>query len=164
MGDIKTKYGSSSKQAITITLASLATTTGTTGRESTAIDNSTNLFLDALVMVTVRLPNSGTIGGKKMCAVYAYGALEASSPTYPDTATGSDAAITLTSPTQLRLIGVISCPAINATYKSAPMSVAAAFGGALPPKWGIVVLNMTNVALDSSGNAAEYVGILAQAA
>jgi len=162
MGDIKTKYGSSSKAALTITLHSLAATTGTTGRESTAVDNSSNLYLDALVMVTVKLPNSGTIGAKKMCSVYAYGALEAASPTWPDKVTASDAAITLTDPTQLRLIGVVSCPAINDTYKSEPMSVAAAFGGILPPQWGIVVLNQTNVALDSTGNSAEYLGVLAQ--
>jgi hypothetical protein len=42
------------------------------------------------------------------------------------------------------------------------MSVAQAFGGSLPTKWGIVIVNRSNVALDTTGNSAAYQGVLLQ--
>lgn len=160
--DIKAKLGAASGTALTITLDSLATDGA---RQSTVIDNSSNLFLDALVQVTIVTPAAGTIASSKAVYIYAYGALEAASPEYPSDGTaltGSDAAATLTDPTNMKPIGVIVVAALSKTYRSNPMSVAAAFGGILPPKWGIVVLNKTNVTLESTGNGAKYLGVLAQ--
>lgn len=158
MSDIKAKFGSSN-QGITITLASLA---NDAARESTVVDNSTNVFLDALVTLKVKSGASGT-STTGYVAVYAYGTSDGGT-TYGDTATGSDAAITLTSPTNLRLIGMINVVANATTYKSNPMSVASAFGGALPEKWGIVVVNKSGGTLDGTeGNHAKfYQGVLAQ--
>jgi hypothetical protein len=74
--------------------------------------------------------------------VYAYSSVDGTN--YSDNATGSDAAVTLRDPTNLRLIGVIATPDAGAlTYRAAAMSVAQAFGGMVPPKWGIVVRNVT---------------------
>jgi len=44
------------------------------------------------------------------------------------------------------------------------MSVAAAFGGSLPPKWDVIVENKTGAALDSTeaNHVKKYIGILAQ--
>lgn len=144
MASVKLAYGTEA-QTITCTLAGL--TTGSS-RQSTAVDNTTNLFLDALVMLKVTT-GGGTIGSDKAVYVYAYGTVDVATPTYPDAVTGTDGAITLVSPSELRQIGVVFTPAISTAYTGGPWSVAAAFGGVLPEKWGIVVTNSTNTTLDA---------------
>jgi hypothetical protein len=156
MADIKQKFGATT--AFTLTLASLASS-ATAGRESTKIDNTADLYLDALVSLNLAL-TTGTIGNDKAAYVYAYGSLD--NTNFPDTVTGADAGITLNDPTQLRLIGVINLLAQSTTYKGGPFSVAAAFGGVLPPYWGIVVRNYSGIALAASGHAANWRGVLAQ--
>lgn len=148
MADIKTAYGADAA-AITITMASLADSS-TAGRESTAIDNGTNLYLDALVQGYIKTQNSGTISDPKVVLVWAYGTADATGGAYPDAVTGTDAAITMNSPNQLRLLGAINVAAINTTYKGGPWSVAACFGGRLPEKWGIVVQNDCGTALSAT--------------
>ena len=157
MADIKQGFGTST--SITITLNSLASS-ATAGRESTAIDNGTNKFLDALVYVTVNV-GAGTPANDKCAYVYAYGSEDGTN--YTDNATGSDAAITLRDPTNLKLVAVIAMPTASATYKVV-FSIAQAFGGILPRKWGIVVRNYSGIALGASNNAASYTGIYATSA
>lgn len=155
MANIKLEYGTST--AITITLASLAAST-TAGRESTAIDNGTNKFIDALVTVICQLA-TGTPASEQGIYVYAYGSEDGTN--YQDNATGSDAALTFRSPTNMVLLGRIETPAAvtgGQTFKGV-FSVAQGFGGILPRKWGIVVKNSSNLALASSGNSASYTGI-----
>jgi hypothetical protein len=152
--NVKAAFGSSS--AITCTLASIAEGGA---RESTAIDNSTDLYLDALVRVHVKL-QTGSPASEKAIYVYAYGSEDGTN--YTDNATGSDAAITLRVPTNLRLIGTIAAPDSGGlTYKSHPFSVAPAFGGILPRKWGIVVQNKTNIAFSATegDHAKAYSGV-----
>jgi hypothetical protein len=158
--NINSKYGSGG-QAITLSLASLA---NGSARASTVVDNTSNLFLDALVQLKIKSGGSGT-GATGYVNVYAYGSADSAGIAYPEGITGSDAAATLTSPTNLRLIGVINIVANATTYVSEPMSVAAAFGGVLPDHWGIVVQNNSGGALDSTeGNHAKvYQGVYAQA-
>ena len=158
--DIKAKYGTSN-QTITCSLASL---TNNSQRQSTAIDNTTNLFLDALVLVKVKTGSSGTSSSGTI-NIYAYATVDGGT-TYSDVATGTDGGVTLTSPPNVVLIGVINAVANSTTYKSAVMSVAAAFGGVLPDHWGIIIENKSGGTLDSTeGNHAKlYQGVLAQAA
>ncbi len=160
MSDIKTAYGSSG-QAITVTLTSLAAS-ATAGRESTVVDNTSNLFLDVLISGKVKTQNSGAISAPSAAFVYAY-ATNDGGTTYPDTVTGVDAAITLNSPTQLKLLGAIYIAAINTTYKSPQWSLAALFGGRLPAKWGIVVVNNCGTALSATGSdhVFQYQGVYA---
>jgi hypothetical protein len=156
MADLKQAFGSST--TITITLASL----GAAARESANVDNGSNLFLDVMVVVQAKL-QTGTPSGDKAIYVYAYGSEDGTN--YGDNATGSDAAITLRSPTNLRPLGVIACPdAGGLTYKSHPMSLAAAFGGVIPRKWGIVVHNASGVTLSATGgdHACRYTGVYYQ--
>lgn len=159
MADVLTKYGTPG-QALTITLASLADS-ATVGRESTAVNNNTDKFLDALVAVKIKTQNSGTISAPSAVFVYAYGTVDDSE--YPDAVTGADAGITINNPTQLKLLGTIYVAAINTTYKGGPWSVAALFGGKLPAKWGIVVINDCGTALSATGSdhTAEYQGVYA---
>lgn len=148
MASIKRAFGTSG-QSFTQTLASLADS-ATAGRESTVIDNATNLYLDALVSGKIKTQNSGSISAPSCVYVWAYATADGGT-TYSDTATGSDAAITLTAaPNNVRLVGVINVAAINTTYKGGPWSVAAAFGGVLPEKWGIVVQNDCGTALSAT--------------
>lgn len=171
MADIKSKYGTEA-QAISITLGTgLASTEA---RSSAVVDNTTDLFIDALVQVVIKTP-SGTANANATCEVYAYGLVDyTTTPTYPEAVVasdslaridGTDKEVVLTSPTNLVRIGVVSTP-ISATYTytypSNPMSVAAAFGGVLPAKWGIVVVNKTGVAL-ADGGSAQYQGVYLQA-
>ncbi len=151
MASIKTAFGSPS--TFTVTLASLASS-ATAGRESTVIDNTSDLFLDALVMIKVKT-GAGSAANDQAVYVYCYGTVDGGT-TYPDTVTGSDAAITMNNPTQLSLLGAIWTPAASTTYKSQVFSVAKALGGFLPAKWGIVVRNYEGNALDSTeGNHAK---------
>jgi hypothetical protein len=159
MAEIKNKYGTSN-QAITITLNSLA---NDGKRESTAVDNSTNLFFDALVQVKIATNASNDSTGDKSVYIYAYGTADGGT-TYSGNASGTDSSFG-TDPQQLancKLIAVIYAPTKNMTYESDLMSIANAFGGKLPEKWGIVGHNMTGYALNSSGNGAFYQGVLAQ--
>jgi hypothetical protein len=154
--DIKQKYGTNN-QAITCTITSLA---NNGQRQSTALDNTSNLFQDALVFVTVKTNSSGTVATGYV-AVYAYGTVDGGS-NYSDGMTGTDGSATMTQPPNLRLIGIISAVANSVTYKGGPFSVAAAFGGILPDHWGIVVENKTGATLDASVGAAIYQGVLGQ--
>lgn len=155
MADVKIAYGSAD-QTITVTIASLGSGSA---RESTAINNTTPLMLDALVQVMVHTNGSGT-SANGYVSLYVYGSIDGAS-TYSGGATGSDAAITLTSPPNHRLLGTITANANNTSYKSALFSVAAAFGGVLPARWGIIVDNQTGAALNSTGgnHKASYQGV-----
>lgn len=146
-------YGASN-QAITITLASLASGSA---RASLAIDNTTNKFKDAPVFLKIK---TGTIVGVSFINVYAYGTCDGGT-TYTDGATGADAALTLVSPPNLRPLGVINAPASNTTYYAGPFSPWLAFGCSnLPDHWGIVIENKTGGAFDATeaNHAKSYQG------
>ena len=153
----KLSFGTSTAIGCTIdSLANLA------ARQSAAVDNSTNLYLDALVTLTV-VQSGGTPGSDKAINVYAAGSEDGTK--WPgegsgnnDGVNGADGAITLESPTNLRLIGSISAPTASKTYTSQPLSVAQAFAGVLPRKWSIVVENRTGMAF-STGCGLQYSGV-----
>jgi hypothetical protein len=159
MADIKAQYGSGN-QAIAITLNGLA---HDAKRESAAIDNSANCFLDALVQVKIAT-NTGTDStGDKSVYVYAYGTTDGGT-SCSGNASGSDAAFG-TDPQQLancRLIGVVYAPTQNKVYASDLMSIASAFGGFLPQQWGIIVHNRTGQTLKTADCSAVYQGLHAQ--
>src|SRR6266446_1905019 len=156
-GDIKNKYGSNN-QPITCTLASLA---NNAQQSAAAIDNTANVFIDALVQIQIKSGASG-VSATGYVNVYAYGTVDGGT-TYGEGA-GTDTGITLTAPPNVRLVGVLNVVANATTYKSNPMSVAAAFGGVLPDPWGIIVENKTGAALDGTeGNHLKlFQGVYAQ--
>jgi len=149
-----TKALYASSVSITISFNSLG---DGNARESTAIDNSSNLYLDAHVRVSFSV---GTVANEKRCLVYAYGSEDGS--TYPDTVTGSDAAITLETPPVIQLAFVVPTPTSSKVYESDVFSIARLFGGVLPRKWGIVVANRSGAALAGSNNSASYTGVQLQ--
>jgi len=148
MADVKQAFGTST--SITITLNSLASGSA---RESTAIDNTSNLFLDALVRVSIAV---GTTAAPKEIRIYVAGSEDGT--TYEDPATGTDAAITLEDPPVTKIARVIPVPTSSKTYE-ALFTVAQCFGGAMPRKWNIIIDNQSGAALSGSGNSATYSGI-----
>lgn len=154
---IEAKFGTSG-QSITCTITSLA---NAAARSSVAIDNTSNLFLDAIVQVKVKTSSSALVA-PSVVNVYVYGTADGGT-TYGggEANMGTDAAVTLTSPPNIALAAVINCPAISTTYVR-QFSVAAAFGGILPDHWGIVVSNSTGQTLDASVGAAIYQGVQGQ--
>ncbi len=152
MPNVKLEFGTST--AITITLANLASS-ATAGRESTVVDNSANKFLDALVTVILNVI-TGVIVNDKAAYIWVYGSEDGT--IYTDNATGTDAAITPEDPTCLRLVQVIPIPTSLKAYEVV-FSIAQAFGGVLPRKWGIVVRNYCGLALAATGSSASYSGI-----
>lgn len=157
-GDLKQKFGSSG-QTLTCTLASLA---NGSARASTAVDNSSNLYSDVLLLLKIKAGGSG-VTSTGYVNVYAYGTADGGT-TYSEGVSGSDAGVTLTSPPNVRLIGVIAMVATSTTYYSPLMSVASAFGGVMPDHWGIIIENKSGGAFDSTeGNHAKlYQGVMGQ--
>lgn len=154
---IKSAYSASA--ALTITLASLATSAGlTVGRESTAISNSSSLVLDFFVGGKITTGTTPTVS--TYLELWAYGAVN-DTPLYPDTVTGSDAGITFTSReillSSLRRLWAMPVTATsNVAYWIPPISLRETFGFC-PRNWGLVVVNNTGVNLNStSGNHALY--------
>ena len=141
--------------AITITLVNLANST-TAAQASTVVDNSTNLYEDALVSLTVK-PLTGTPAVGAAVYVYLYAVSDGGN--YTDGATGTNAAFTLPSMPNMTLAKVIPITVSAATVYSQPFSVALCFGGTMPQKWGICVLNSSGFALDAAIGSASYIGV-----
>lgn len=148
MANVLEVFGTNN-QVITCTLASLASAGA---REGVVVDNTTNLFLDALVMFKFKTHASSAPTGDKAMYLYAYGTVD-NGTTYPDTVTGADAGLTLNSPGNLRLLGAVYAAAAATTYKGGPFSVASVFGGVLPARWGVVVQNATGFSIDATGGS-----------
>lgn len=152
-GDVKLVYGTASD--VTITLASLASDTSKlTGRESTAIDNTSNLYLDYLVSGKITTGTSPT--ASRSIEVWAVASWDGT--TWPDVFDGTDSAETITiaeiKTTVCRLITSIPTTSTSdRTYHFAGHSIASLFGGVVPPKFVIFVTHNTAVNLNStSGN------------
>lgn len=159
MADIKSKYGTSN-QAITITLNALA---DDGSRASTAVDNTSNLFLDALVQVKVNV-TAGAPAGDKNCLVYAFGTADGGT-TYSGGATGTDAAYGGVAGQLIDNcvpLGIVSLDAASEVFESDVFSIASAFGGVMPDHWGIIVMNQSGQALAAADNSAFYQGVLGQ--
>lgn len=157
MSVIKQLYGTNG-QTMTCTLASL---TNNSCRGAAAVDNTSDLFYDVLVQLKIKSGAAST-SSTGYVNIYAYGTTDGGT-SYPEGA-GTDTGLTLTSPTNLRLIGILNVVANATTYISEPMSVAAAFNGVMPDHWGIAVENKTGGTLDSTeGNHAKlYQGVKQQ--
>jgi len=146
MPQVISKYGTEA-QAISVTMASLA---NNAARESAFISNTSDRFLDVEVMLRAKNHASSAPTGDKAVYVYVWGSVDAALPLYPDAVTGADAGITLDTPTHLKPLGSVVFSAAAQTKNAGPWSVAAAFGGRMPQRWGIVVENKTGFSLDTT--------------
>lgn len=143
--------------ALTITLASLATSsTKVAGRESTVVDNSSNLYDDYLVSGQITVGTTPTVSTQIEVWVYAPLKIASSTATYPvataTALTGSDAAATfeIDQKNQLKLAGVANIIATSDRAYSFNFSIAQLFGGVVPIKWGLFVTHATGVNLNAT--------------
>lgn len=136
----------------------------TAGVESTAIDNSTNLYVDALVAGMWTCGTTPTANTEVRVYVYAQ---QDDTPTYQDVFDGTGSAETVTSAGVLsgvvKLLGTMYVDATtsNRVYYLAPTSVAERFGGVLPKRWGLFIAHNTGVNSNTTaGNHVwKYTGI-----
>ena len=150
MADQKIAYASSA--SATITLASLASDTNLlAGRESDVVSN-TNLYIDYLLSGVITTASSG-LSDSTGILVYCY-AQQTDTPTYPAGITGSDANLTLDS-AEVRDSGLVLAAAIgtndtaSTAYSFNAVSIASCFGGSVPERWGVFVVQNTGGALAS---------------
>lgn len=153
MATIKETFASVS--SMTITLASLANSSAGVGRQSTIVDNTTNLYLSALVSLKVTVGTTPT--ANTLIYVYLIRDNNDGTPIRDDGAGASDAGITIVN---APLLGTILCPATTsdtAYYGEFDTSQL----GPLGPKWGIAVVNNTGVALNATGgnHVVSFIGV-----
>ena len=150
MADLKLAYGTASD--VTITLASLASDTSLlTGRESTAVDNTSSLVLDYLVSGKIRAVSTAA----RAIEVWAVGSWDGTN--WPDVFDGTDSGETITSAnvkaSVCRLVAAIATDNTSTTdrdYHFGPVSIASAFGGTLPPKFVLFITHSNTSALNST--------------
>lgn len=152
MADIKLKFVTVG--TFTVTNANLANSP-TAGWKSNAKDNSTNLYLDALIHVRLAAVNTAP-GSSKQIFLYAYALDDDSGTNYTSTGDGTidgtEGTVTFpdvsTLAVVLPLLGTIPYPVQNKAINAGPFSVAKCFGGILPPKWGIAMVNHSGMTLN----------------
>ena len=145
-------YYASSASA-TLTLAALDSDDSLlSGRQSTVVANSTDLYLDYLVTGVITTASSG-LSDNKNILVYLF-AQTTDAPTYPAGLGATDADVTIGS-TELRDAGLVLAAAIqtnhsaSVAYGMSAVSVASCFGGVVPQRWGIFVAHDTQAAIAS---------------
>jgi len=149
-------YGS--KVNIGITLEGLA---DGEWRQSDAVDNSSNKYLDALVGGFIKT-GAGS-GAGDYVDVYVSGSID-DGATFGGDCSGSDDAYG-GEDKNLTFLKRIHTEAENTTFEFGPWSIAAAFGGVLPRHWVLVFDNESDSTLDGTGSNHEvhYQGIMQQA-
>jgi hypothetical protein len=119
---IALSYGS----ATGLTTSGLSSLGNGSTATSNAYDCTSTKPLDVIVEVVCTV---GTVSGNKQYLVYVIDSVDGTN--YSDTTVAN-----------MRLLGpAVSCPSNSTAYRSAAMSVAAAFGGVLPPYFKVVVSN-----------------------
>src|SRR5262249_2759026 len=128
-------------------------------RQSAVLDNTSNLYTDILIGGGFKTA-SGSLGTNPVVNVWAvaitdgtnYGGSNGS-----NTLGGGEAPLTMPSKTRdLVFLAAVPVNVAAAAEYMEPRSLAAAFGGTVPPKVVIVVQNVTGLALDSSAGGTIY--------
>lgn len=147
----------SALQAFTITLASLASSVVGVGRQSTLIDNTTDLYIGAKIYLKLKMGTTPTIN----TLVYIYLIQYDDSAIADDAAGATDAALTVVNAT---LLGTILCNAATTGLLYTGIFDTRNIVDSLGPKWGIAIVNATGAALDSTegSHLKNWIGIKKQ--
>lgn len=152
MADIKTAYAAST--TVTCSLASLASSADwTAGRESNAVSNATNLYLDYLLSGRVTVGTTPTTNTE----IRVYVVARRDDSNWPDVFDGTDSAETCTSAgvrdgyAKLAAVLRVDSTTSNRAYDFGPVSVASLFGGVLPAEWVVFVAHNCGAALHATG-------------
>jgi len=157
MATATVNYAGASGTAITFTLNGL---TNTSWRQSDAVVNTVNLYLDALVGGSVQMGTTPTVD--TTFDFYCYGQYDGSAE-FTGGASGSDAAYTADGEeTLFRLpTSVVVDATTDQDYEWGPVAVAPLYGGWLPQRWGLLANNNTGATTEATGtnNETLYTGI-----
>lgn len=162
MASVKTAYAAGA--AFTLTLNSLgSSSTLLAGRASTAVDNTASLYLDYLISGDVKMGTTPTTA--TFVEVWAY-AIRGDDTNYPLSITGTDAAFSMPSfgskQSGLAKLGSIyvDLTTTGQVFDFATTSLAGAFGGSCPSKFGLFVVHNCGAALDAAaGGTFWYKGV-----
>lgn len=150
----------SADTAITFDISSLGTSsTFVAGRESTQVDNTSTLYMDALVRVkgiTGHASTAPTVG--QMIQLYVWGSDVSLATTPIDVLDGTDSAETLGHVSVLNSLRFVAAPTVTVAtaglvYYIQPFSVAQRFGGVMPKFWGLYLAHNHTGALAASQSA-----------
>lgn len=154
-----TKITYATSAAITCTINTLASS-ATVGRSCLAIDNSSNLYDDALVALAIKT-GAGAPANDKAIYAYIFGSEDGTNFDQEESnAPGTDAAYTINAPTIFK--GPIVIPVLTAAkVYLKTFTIAQFFGGVMPRKWGFIIVNYAGQSLDTTeGNHIKsYTGI-----
>ena len=137
---------------ITITLASLASDTNLlAGRESAAIDNTTDGYRDYWVSGKITTGTSPT--ASRQIEVWAIGSWDGTN--WPDVFDGTDSDETISlagvKASICRFVANMATTATsNEDYYFGPVLMSSVFGGDIPPKFVLFVVHNTAVALNAT--------------
>lgn len=121
-----------------VTFTGLSTLAANTYAVSAVVNNTTDQPLDILAEFRV---TPGTVSGNKQVLLFVKASLDNT-----NWSTGPESGTTATDEAVLTFIGVVPVPT-NSTEQAKVMSVAAAFGGVLPPYVKFVAKNESGAAL-----------------
>ena len=137
---------------MTMTLASLASDTNlVAGRQSTVVDQKdTDDAIDCIIGGLVTTGTSPT--NNRQIGIFLFGSYDDTN--FSGAAGGTDANLTAVSTSLFKfLLWIPTNNTSNRAHNWGPFSVAQAFGGIIPPQWGVWIVHNTGVALNStSGN------------
>jgi len=164
MADIKLAFGTATAFTLSAYTSMTAfATSATAGWKSAYVDNSGNKYLDALVTVELAAVNTAPANSKAIF-LYAFGLIDgttAYTSTGDGTPDGSEGTLTFPDVTANAIpmprIGVIPYPTQNKAINAGPFSVAQAFGGILPVRWGIAAINHSGMV--ASVSAIRWIGV-----
>jgi len=152
---LKPIYGASSAFTVTNLHSVASSSTWVAGWMSAVMDNTSNLSIDEIIAGNITTGTSPTVS--TIIEIWAWSILD-DTPTYPDSITGSEGTVTLTS-ANVKLAGAFArlgtITIDNTTNRVYPFvySLAQNGFGFVPKKWGLFVTHNTGVALKSSGSA-----------
>lgn len=144
MSDIKQAFGTVTTMSVSM-LTNLASS-NTSGWQSAAVVNTSNLFLDALCQVRVTLAKTNPANDKAVY-VYTWGSVDTCMTSVMGTTEGL---VTIDSDNNYKLANVMAYSKSNGTICSSPFSISQCFGGILPAQWGLAILNYSGAALTNS--------------
>lgn len=156
----------SAENALIVTNLHSLANSATAGWGSAAIDNTSAIYMDALVEIYLDPANTPPANSKGFF-IYAFGSTNATDYGTTGAATGggcgAQGALTFpdisNTPNNLYPMGIINYQAADVP-QARLFSVARALpGGILAPYWGIAIVNYSGAALAASGNYAKWRGV-----
>jgi hypothetical protein len=141
MAEVKNLYGTTTA----MTATGLATLADNGSVTSAAVDNTTDLFLDALVELVVATGAAATATG--YIEIYAKGSVD--NTDYDDD--NND-----------KWLGTLSLVTAGAATRKRIVSVASGFGGAMPPYWQIRIRNLSGGGAALTSGTLSYRGVKVQ--